>query len=286
MAERGGRLLRMIRDLIWRLREYDVFMMAAAIAYYWLLGIIPLLLLGSSIVGYVLGSSDRGVDEVMTMAHRLIPTATGREVEQFMRSVVQSRHVTGVLGVGFLLWVGMGVFEAIASSLTRLTGAREVRSYFRRKLVALVLMGTAGLLFVTALIAGWILAAWPEIEVLIGVRVVLPPFITAPSFPRYFTSVLLGCLLTIVYHVAPVRGIRWPAAVAGAVVSATLWYQARVLFNWYLTHYARYNLFYGILGGFVALILWVFYTAIILLLGGLLADVLDSGGRSHRNGAP
>lgn len=285
MAGHKWWLGRVVSDFAHRLRQYDLMMMAAAIAFYWLLGIIPILLLGSSTIGYVLGSSDRGVEEVMTLARRLIPRATGRDVEDFVRSLIQSRHVTGVLGIGFLLWVAMGVFEAIASSLTTLGGGRETRSYFRRKLVALVMMGTTGLLFISALTGGWILAAWPEIEILIGARIVLPPFLTHPSFPRYFTSILMTLLLTIVYRVAPVRAIRWPWAIAGATVAALLWHQARTLFNWYLIHHARYNLFYGILGGFIGLVLWVFYTAIILLIGGILADVLDRAGRPARNGA-
>ena len=285
MPGRKGWLGRGIGEFIRRLRQYDIMMMAAGIAFYWMLGIIPLLLLGSSIVGYVLGSSDRGVDEVMTMLRRLIPAATGRDVELFLRSIVESRYVTGVLGIGFLLWVGIGVFDAITSSLTTLSGERETRSYFRRKLVAFVMLGTAGLFFVAALIGGWILAAWPEIETLIGARVVLPPFITAPGFPRFVTSGLLACLLSIVYRVAPVRAIRWPWAIAGASVAAVLWFEARVLFNTYLMHYARYNLFYGILGGFIGLVLWVFYTAIILLLGGLLADVMDRAARPPRERA-
>jgi membrane protein len=259
MAGQKWWLGRVVSDFAHRLREYDLMMMAAAIAFYWLLGIIPILLLGSSIIGYVLGSSDRGVEEVMTLARRLIPRATGRDVEDFLRPLIQSRHITGVLGIGFLLWVAMGVFEAIASSLTTLGGGRETRSYFRRKLVALVMMGTAGLLFISALMGGWI--------------------------PRYFTSILMTLLLTIVYRVAPVRAIRWPWAIAGATVAALLWHQARTLFNWYLIHYARYNLFYGILGGFIGLVLWVFYTAIILLIGGILADVLDRAGRPARNRA-
>ncbi len=285
MAVRKWWLGRVAGEFIRRLRQYDIMLMAAGIAFYWLLGIIPLLLLGSSVVGSFLGSSERGVDEVMTMLRRLIPAATGRDVDAFLRSIVESRYITGVLGIGFLLWVGIGVFDAITSSLTTLTGERETRSYFRRKLVAFIMLATAGLLFVAALIGGWILAAWPEIETVIGARVVLPPFITAPGFPRYVTSGLLACLLAIVYRVAPVRAIRWPWVIIGASVAAALWFQARVLFNTYLMHYARYNLFYGILSGFIGLVLWVFYTAIILLLGGLLADVLDRAGRPPRDRA-
>ncbi len=275
-------LVRVVREIIRRVRQHEVSMMAAAISFYWLLGIIPLLLLISSAAGYLLGSSDRGVDEVMAAAQRMIPRANAREIEDFLRPLIRSRHVTGILGIGTLLWVGMGVFEAIASSLTALSGRRETRSYLRRKLVALVMMGTAGFLFVAALMGGWILDAWPEIQVLIGVRIDLPVFVTHRSFPRYLSSALMAVLLAIVYHIAPVRAIRWPFAFTGATVAAVLWHEVRVLFNLYLTHYARYNLFYGILGGFIGLVLWVFYTAVILLIGGILADVLDTAGRTRK----
>jgi len=285
MGGRRGWLRRVSGEIVSRLGEYDLMMMAAAIAFYWLLAFIPFLLLGTSAVGYLLGSSDRAVDEVMAAARRFIPRGTGPDVEEFLRVLIRSRHVTGALGIGFLLWVAMGVFEIIATSLTVLTGARETRSYFRRKLVALVLMCTVGLLLVVAMMGGWVLAAWPSIEELLGARVALPAFLTDPDFPRYFSSLLMGVLLTIMYLIAPLRDIRWPAALAGGTIGALLWHQAKLVFNWYLTHYARYNLFYGILGGFIGLVLWIFYTAIILLLGGMLADILDGGGRRKSTGA-
>jgi uncharacterized BrkB/YihY/UPF0761 family membrane protein len=70
---------------------------------------------------------------------------------------------------------------------------------------------------------------------------------------------------------------------SGSPIAAFLWHQAKLVFNWYLTHYARHSLFYGILGGFIGLILWVFCTAIILLFEGLLANVLDRGGRPPKS---
>jgi membrane protein len=282
MAERTGWLGRVAGEIVHRLRHHDLMMMAAGIAFYWLLGIIPLLLLGTSAIGYLLGSSDRAVDEVMQAIRRVIPRSTVPEVEELLRSLIHNRHVTGALGLGSLLWIAMGIFEAIAASLTALTGEHETRSYLRRKLVALVLMGSAGLLFIATLMGAWTLDAWPELERLLGVRLLLPDFLTSPSFPRYLTSSLLALLFAIIYRVAPVRSIRWPAAVVGAGVAGVLWHQAKLLFNWYLVHYARYNLFYGILGGFVGVLLWVYYTAFILLLGGLLADVVSRGGRRGR----
>lgn len=279
MAGRRGWFRRVGGEIFQRLKENDLMTMAAAISFYWMLGIVPLLLLGTSAVGYFLGSSDRAADEVLAVTRRLLPRATGRETQDFLRGLIQSRHVTGVLGIGFLLWVAIGVFEIIATSLTALTGGRDTRSFLRRKLVALVLMCTVGFLLILTLMGGWVLAAWPNIQDLLGIQVVLPVFLTDRSFPHYFTSFLIGVALTIVYRVAPMRAIGWPASVTGAAIAAVLWHQAKALFAWYLTNYSRLNVFFGILAGFVILVLWIFYTAIIMLVGGMLADILDRGGR-------
>jgi len=279
MAKRKGRIRRIGGEVWRRLCEHDLMMMAAAISFYWLLAFIPMLLLGTSAVGYLLGSSEQAVEEIMRAARRFIPRGTGPDVQLVLRSLIQNRHVTGLVGLGTLLWFAMGLFEIIISSLTQLSGERETRSYFRRKALALGLIGTVGLLFATSLVGSWTLAAWWNLEELIGIRLGLPAFLMDPGFPRLVTSVFMGTLLAVIYRVAPVRGIRWPWAIVGGLFSAFLWHQAKLLFSWYLVHYALHNLFYGILGGFIGLVLWVFYSAIILLLGGILADVLDQNSR-------
>jgi len=258
-------------------------MMAAAIAFYWLLSFIPLLLLGTSAVGFLLGSSDRALDEIMSAARRALPRGAGPDLEIFLRTLIRSRLVTGVVGMGVLLWVAMGVFEIMASSLTALSGERETRSFLRRKLVAFIMMSTVGLLMLVALMGSWILAAWPEIERIVGVNLTLPAFLEHPSFPRYLTSGLMGILLAIVYRIAPVRAIRWPAALLGAVLAASLWHQARVVFAYFLIRKASANLYFGILGSIIGMVLWIFWSAIILLFGGVVADVIDRGGKSNNN---
>ncbi len=279
MAKRRSWLGRVVGEIVRRLQEQDLMMMAAAIAFYWLLSFIPLLLLGTSAVGFVIGSSDRALDEIMSAARRVLPRGAGPDLEVFLRSIIRSRHVTGVIGVGVLLWVAIGVFEIISSSLTALCGERETRSFLHRKVVALMMMCTVGFLMLAALMGSWFLAAWPEIENLLGMRVRLPAFLEHPSFPRYLSSALMGVLLTIVYRIAPVRPIGWPAALLGATLAAALWHQARVVFAYYLIHQARFNPFLGLLGSIIGMVLWIFWSAIILLLGGVVADVIDRGGK-------
>ena len=139
-------------------------------------------------------------------------------------------------------------------------------------------MCTAGFLLIVALMGGWLLAAWPNIEELLGVEITLPAFVMDPDFPRYAAMILMAILLTIVYRLAPARDIGWPAAVAGASVAAVLWHGAKSVFNWFVVHYSHISLFFGFLTGFIVLVLWIYYTAIILLFGGMLADIFDRGG--------
>lgn len=285
MPERRVWLWRVGAEIFCRLRENDLMMMAAAISFYWLLSLIPLLLLGTSAVGYLLGSSDRAVDEVMAMAFRLAPRATGPEVRSFLSPLIRSRRVTGILGIGGLLWAAMGGFDIIAISLTALTEGRETRSFLRRRFIALVLICTAGFLLVVALMGSWILAAWPNVEELLGVRILLPAFLSHPGFPRYASAVLMAILLTIVYRIAPAREIGWPAAMAGATIAAFLWLEAKLVFNWFVSYYSQISIFLGILSGFIVLVLWIFYTAIVLLLGGILADVFDRTGGPRKPSA-
>jgi membrane protein len=132
--------------------------------------------------------------------------------------------------------------------------------------------------------AGWILGAWDNIEGLLGIHVALPPFLTYPEFSRYATSLFMVVLLSLIYRVAPVRTIRWRAIIEGALVAGALWHLVRLAFNWYLLHLSRYSLVYGILGGFAGFVLWIFYTAIIVLLGIVFADLFDGGGEADKRG--
>jgi hypothetical protein len=73
MAAQRVSLWRVVADIVHHPREHALIMMAAALAFYRLLGFIPLLLVGASAVGDLLGSSDRAADEVMALTLSLVP---------------------------------------------------------------------------------------------------------------------------------------------------------------------------------------------------------------------
>ncbi len=272
--------IRFLRELWLSLHRRDLFMMAAAISFYGLLALIPFLLIGSAVVGFFAGSSKEAAQAIGEGIRRVLPRITGEQIEAALESLIQGRRVAGALGLISLLWVASGAFEMVASGLTDLCGVEESRSYLRRKVTALVLMLTSAVGFLLSLAVASLATA---IEAL-GNRLleIVPAGISLPpgTLLRILPAVLVGATFLLMYRFAPARPIPLGAALPGAVVAGALWHAARQLFNWYLLTYARYNPIFGILGSAIAVLLWIFYSALIFLLGGAIAEALRRASRS------
>ncbi|MBI3989576.1 MAG: YihY/virulence factor BrkB family protein [candidate division NC10 bacterium] len=256
-------------------------LMAAAIAFYGLLSIIPLLLLGLAALGFFLGSSDEAVGKLLESAYQFLPPEGLEKVDQVLTSLIEKRTLAGGLGLLSLLWVGHGAFEAIEQSINVIYKVKETRGFFRRKLTSLLLMGLTGTLFLSALVLSAIATALRAL----GSRVLafLPfPFLqemaarfslaTWNALLALIPMVLIIAMFTVIYAVAPTRKIWFSSALVGGVVAGALWQVTKVVYHWYIVNYAGYDRIYGPLGAFVGLILWIYYSAVILLVGAEVAQ--------------
>jgi len=255
-------------------------MMAAAISFYALLALIPLLFISSAVFGFFAGSSDAATRVAAAGIRRILPRVTGEQIETTLQTLILGRGVAGGLGLLSLVWVASGAFDMVASSLTVLCDLEESRSYLRRKVMALLLSVLSGIGFLLSLAVASLDTA---IEALgnrllefLPADVTLPPGILLNLLP----ATLVGSIFLLMYRFAPARPLPLYAAVSGAAVSGLLWHGAKELVNWYLLTYAIYNPITGILGSAIALLLWVFYSALIFLLGGAIAEALRRASRS------
>jgi membrane protein len=265
---KSGGILRRTADL---LRAHDLFMMGAGIAFFFTLALVPLLLLGTSALGFALGSRHRAVAQIFPAIRAIAPGTTTAQLETFARSLVEGRGVAGWLGLLSLLWVSSGAYEAMANALTTLSGLRETRSFLRRKLLAAGLMLATGMLFLATLILASVATAIRSYGQMI-LEYLPSLFARAPAVIIFMAPPLLvGAIFLILYRWAPPQPIAWAPAVVGAVVAASLWYLAKRAFGWYLVRVARNHLLYGILGSFIGLFIWVYYTSLIFLLGAVVA---------------
>lgn len=256
-------------------------LMAAAIAFYGLLSVIPLLLLGLAALGFFLGSSEEAVGRILEVTYEFLPPEGLEKVDQALTSLIEKRTLAGGLGLLSLLWVGHGTFEAIEQSINVIYEVKETRGFFRRKLTSFLLMVLTGTLFLSALALSSIATALRAL----GGRVLafLPlPFlqemaaqfslITWNALLSSIPMVLITSMFVIIYTIAPTRKIWFSSALVGGVVAGVLWQLTKVAYGWYILNYAGYDRIYGPLGAFIGLILWIYYSANILFFGAEVAE--------------
>ena len=237
---------------------------AASIAYYALLSLFPLMLLGLSVLGEMTSdSADR--DAVVRFVFRYFPRQFS--FIQGQLDAFQTTPVTfGFWGVAGLLWGGLGVFNAITSAVNHAWAVEKRRSFLKHRLVGLVMMVCAGLV----LILGLVIASLVRLaETRLGEAMVLSPWIESfsGSFGSYLaTALLIGCVALVFYFI-PNTTVRFRDVWPGAILVGVLWRIALSLFSWYAADLATWNVIHGSIAAVVVFLLWIYVSAVILIYG-------------------
>ena len=258
--------------------EANVPFLASGLTFDALLAAIPFVLLGLSIVGYVVNAgADRAQVELQSYLRGLLPAPENPNapdvfapVLRFLEGVVRERSRLTVLGIPLFIWFSTRLFGSLRASLCEVFDTEENRSWLRGKVldVLMVLLGT--LLFVvnTVLSEG--------IEVVAGqhpLRLGFVEFFGAQLLA--FASVLV--LFVVVFRVAPARRVRWDTALVAAVICALGFEVAKYLLGLYFQALARPDTFTSnrTLGAALLFVVWTYYMAFVFLVGGQIAQVYE-----------
>lgn len=241
---------------------------AAAVAFYALLSLFPLLILGMVLASFFT-NADWATQEATRLLGEFIPRGQG-EIESIVSRAIADRGRVGVLSFVVFVATGRRILGVITKALNHVSDVdARTDSLIRRSLVELSLA--------TGLIALGLLAlatrplarlAWETSRVLPGAD--------GPSlaiFQFLVRVVILVVLFGLVYAVVPRGDRRWPAVITGAVVATVLFLIAQGAFALLLDRIlASLQLIYGPLGFAVLLLSWAWYVALITLVGGALAS--------------
>lgn len=261
IARRFGSIVAAVWRGYWR---DECILLAAAISFYAIFSIIPFLLLLFVVWGAFIGSSDVVYGQIVQFATELMPEISPSVLED-IRSVVEHRSALGWVGILFLLWVFDVVFYAVAHALDRIFGSGRRRRYYKTKLYsfAALLFGVF-ILYVSIHLAMIVTALRALSETVVG-HTLSPYLAQGISFPVLVYLLLIG-IVTAVFRVVPQRDIRLRYALLGGLLCVNLWYVAKIGYGWYMEHIAVFNIVYGALGALLVVVLWIFYSANILLI--------------------
>lgn len=259
--------------------------MGAALAYYTMFSIAPLLLIVIAITGFIFGAeAARG--EIFTQLQGLMGEEGARAIESLIESVSQpGKGLTAtIIGVVLLLIGATTVFGELQDDLDRIWRApgRDqsggLWSLIRARLLSFgMILGIAFLLLVS-LVASAALAAlekwWSPLFA--GWE------ITAHVLNFIVSFVLVTAVFAMIYKIMPRVQIRWHDVWIGAAVTSLLFTIGKFLIGLYIGKSGVTSGF-GTAGSLVAMLVWVYYSAQIFLLGAEFTWIYSNkyGSRSH-----
>ncbi len=261
--------------LAWRtIREFiqdDGPHMAAGVAYYAILSLFPLIVGLIALLGPVL-ESDIVKTGLIRFFHSYVPGSTVT-VETNIASVGRLRSELGLMSLLGLFWTSFAIFGAISRSMNRAYDSRRKRPFYIEKLRHMGMSIGVGFLFVLSVTATTFLQFLDNINLPFLSRLAFFENAAINAAARLLPFFLSLTIFILVYRLVPNVRTRWTYIWPGALFAAVCFELSKSLFAYYVDNFAKYDLIYGSLGSVVALLIWAYASALILILGAELSSV-------------
>ena len=255
-------------DLVNDFLDKNCTYIAGAIAFYMFLSLFPIILAIISIWGFFLGPD---VDQVKLAEQiaEVIPVSSGF-VAQTVRGVASAKVITGIVSVLGLMWGSSAAFGAIRKGINIAWGIQRTRPFIKERLIDVALVTGAGILMVVLLFVAptassihkWLAIVFPDISFELLFRIVSQSVSPILSFSTFM----------VLYRYMPNTDVRFRDVWLGALFSCLGFEGAKWGFLQYINTYPFYNVLYGSVGTIMALLTWVYVSAIVLLFGALLTS--------------
>ncbi len=235
--------------------NHDVGQRAAGVAYYAILSIFPLLLGLIAVFGFFLPSINLQ-DELLKFVGNNIP-GTINIMKENIAGIIKLRGVMSILSVVILFWGASALFSAISLAINRAWSINKYRHFFIRKASELGMVLGTGILFLLSLGA----------SAIVTLNLPVTDMTTVYVIGKLIAFLLMFAIFLLLYKIIPNTRTYWRYVWPGALIAAALFELARTLFIFYLEHFANYELIYGSITSIIALLVWTYYSAFIMILG-------------------
>jgi membrane protein len=258
---------KMLKDTVLSFVEDEALSRGAAIAFYTVTSLAPVLLIVIAIAGLVFGQ-----DAAQNAISDQFSTLMGRQPAEVLQSAIASAAGTSssiiatIVGIAILIVTASGVFGELQAALNSIWKAKSqattVSGLIRARAVSLGLVAALGFLLIVSLVISAGLTAFGNY-----LDIVLPlGKLILPALNFFVSIVLLAVLFGAIYKVLPDRNLQWNDVVIGALVTSVFFNIGKSLIGWYIGSSAVATS-YGAAAGLIVLLLWVYYSAQIFLLG-------------------
>ena len=250
---------------------------SAAIAYYAVLSLAPMVILVSALVGLAF-------EEMPTAALRdQLEVFLGRKGAEFAMGIVEDsavpdREFPGLVGNGVILLVGATIVLAnVQTALNRVWGLRwirggTIRGVLRQRVLAFAMIVVTGAIMLISVGLSTVVGlASGQLETLVDAPELVP------VFDAVISVLVLAVLFGATFRILPDGDVAWRDVLLGATVTSVLFVVGKLVVAFYLTHASVVGA-YGVAGSLVFFLIWVYYSAAIFFLG---AEFTEVWARAH-----
>ena len=264
-----------IKELVEEYQKDDCFTLGAALSYYTIFSIAPIIVIIIAVAGFVLGP-DAVQGELYDNLAGLVGDDAARQIQNLVVKSYQSDAgiIATVIGIITLVFGATGVVNQLKKSLNIIWEMKAVPKngiikFLLDRVLSLGLILTLGfILLVTLVIEGIVAALSSEIEALIPA--ISGPFLVTVNF--IISLLLTGGLFAFIFKLLPDARIHWADAFRGGVFTAILFALGRIGINYYLAQ-GNVGETFGAASFLVILLVWVYYSSQILFLGAEFTQV-------------
>jgi len=239
--------------------------MAAALAYYFVLSLFPALIFLSAVVAF-LPLPDLFNQALGIMARFLPPDSMGL-VRRVLSDVITPNRGTFLsFGIFGTLWAASGGFSAAIEALNIAYDVQDDRPFWKTRPLAMGLALVTGALMLVALS---VMIVGPRFGEWLAARVHLS-YLFVLLWPYVHWAIAIGFTILAVealYFLAPNVKQRFLATLPGAILAVGCWIALSYLLGLYFRHFANFNKTYGTLGAAIALMIWLYWIGIAMLVG-------------------
>ena len=284
--------LRLIAATFKRMSETESWDAAAAIAYYSLFSLFPMLIL-LVILGASFLETEENYQRLIDFISEILPPAESlaRENIQLIQDLgdklamhlpikellqenfsqlLHLRLPVGIAAAAGLIWSATGVFVILSKNIDRAWSNSKGRNPLEWRLVGIAMVGSLliGLVILSMVAVSLFGLLDYGLGILLGAGNPYHTPLESKLLYRLFPDVVIFIAFTILYWWAPKVRVRWADAALGALVAALCWELSKMGFAWYLeSGLSNHMLVYGSLGTVVILMLWIYLSGLICLFG-------------------
>ena len=258
-----------LKELGTRLSEADVINKAAQVAFFFTFSVLPLLIFITSLFGLIVDSSDALREELFTYLRHVMPDSAYYLVRSTLIEIISAssgRKVT--IGLILAIWFASTGVDDLRIALNHVYRTEETRSWIHTRILSAFLTMVMGVFLTVALvlifqgqrIIKWILPSVPDFLIIL----------------LSYTSIVITLILvfSIIYSFLPNRKPkRWVPITLAAVIAIAMWLLFSLGFQLYLSVFDSYARTYGSLGAVIILLLWLYLSAVVVLIGATIDEL-------------